>query len=314
MDAGDDIDEPRAGARFARRALLVGGLGAGVGVAAAVGTAQPAAASTGTMDYGANNNAGTTQTVLTSSNNGSTIDIVNTGTGVAVHAYTNGSGGHALAGDTDSPGHYGVIGSDTTSSGSAGVYGTSLQGYGVQGVGNSEFSYGVFADGAANGAGGLYATSTSGDGAYVVGQGGVGLRATASAAPAIYAVSAADGNTVVEVNEASTGGGVALEVLSTAGTGLSVRSTTGTALTVTGQVAFSRSGVATVAKGAKSVAVSGTSVTATSSVFATIQGFQSGVAVAGVTVHGSSFTIQLTKAVKAALKVGWFVLDAPPAD
>ncbi len=59
-----------------------------------------------------------------------------------------------------------------------------------------------------------------------------------------------------------------------------------------------------------SVAVTGVPLTSTSLIFATLQGHEKGVAVAGVVpdVAGSSFTIHLTKAATVSLDIAWFVV------
>jgi hypothetical protein len=56
----------------------------------------------------------------------------------------------------------------------------------------------------------------------------------------------------------------------------------------------------------KSVALDATSI-----VLVTAQGHVAGVAVSGVVknVKAKSFTVHLTKAIHAALELGWFVID-----
>ena len=59
-----------------------------------------------------------------------------------------------------------------------------------------------------------------------------------------------------------------------------------------------------------SVAVTGVALSSSSLILATLQGFEKGVAVAGVVpdVAASSFTIHLTKAAKVAVAVAWFII------
>lgn len=105
--------------RGTTRRKLMGGVVAG---AAAVATgvvlgAEPAAATTGAMQYGMGNDAGTAITRLTSTNISSTLNVVNNGYGFGVDAYA--ANGPALQGIAD-------IG--------AGVWGRSSPGIGVRGV------------------------------------------------------------------------------------------------------------------------------------------------------------------------------------
>jgi hypothetical protein len=113
--------------------------------------------------------------------------------------------------------------------------------------------------------------------------------------------------------------GIVVAALSTSGTAVAASSTAGTALSVSGVASFSRSGLATVAGTAAktkiSVTVTGVALTAASMILATPQGKVSGVAVEGVVpdVTAGSFTIYLTKAVKVALPIAWFIIDLPAA-
>lgn len=83
-----------------RRALIGGAVaGAAAVVTGALVGAQPAAATTGAMQYGAANNAGTTATTLSSSGS-PTLGVTNTGGGSALSA--TGSTGAALSATTTS--------------------------------------------------------------------------------------------------------------------------------------------------------------------------------------------------------------------
>ena len=91
--------------------------------------------------------------------------------------------------------------------------------------------------------------------------------------------------------------------------GVFASSTDGTALHVDGVTTFSRSGIATVAKGSTSVTVKLTPFSSVSLVFATPQGTgEAGVYVQGISKSNDKFIIELSEAPTAALKLGWFVI------
>jgi hypothetical protein len=83
------------------------------------------------------------------------------------------------------------------------------------------------------------------------------------------------------------------------------------ALQVQGPAVFSRSGVLTVAAGKSSATVTGVALTAASLVLVTLQQHAPGVYVLAAVpnVSASSFTVYLSKAVTAAAKVAWFVVN-----
>ena len=85
----------------------------------------------------------------------------------------------------------------------------------------------------------------------------------------------------------------------------------GTALKATGPAVFSRSGVLKVPAGKSSVTRTGVALSAASLVLATLQQDQAGVWVRSAVpnVAGSSFTVNLSKAVSASTKVAWFVVN-----
>jgi hypothetical protein len=98
-------------ARTTRRMLLGGGLAGVAGLAAgALLGGEPAAASTGTMQYGANNNAGTSGTNLTSSAVDKVLFVQNTGAGQALRAT---AGGVALAATSTSSMAIDAVGTTT---------------------------------------------------------------------------------------------------------------------------------------------------------------------------------------------------------
>ena len=79
---------------MSRRGALALGAAAAVGIGAladSVLAATPAGATTGTMQYGASNNAGTTATDLTSSATTETFSVENTGTGYGIDVTSTGA-------------------------------------------------------------------------------------------------------------------------------------------------------------------------------------------------------------------------------
>ena len=79
----------------------------------------------------------------------------------------------------------------------------------------------------------------------------------------------------------------------------------GYAIHAAGRLDFSTSGRVTIAKGANKVVVQGVQG---SMVLATLQGFQSGLSVAGVVLSGTTATIRLSKATTAPIDVAWFAM------
>jgi hypothetical protein len=75
-----------------------------------------------------------------------------------------------------------------------------------------------------------------------------------------------------------------------------------------GKVAFSTSGLSTVAAGTTSVTVTLAGVTTTSIDLATLQGDAGAIAVANAIPATGSFTINLTAAPSSAVQVAWFVI------
>jgi hypothetical protein len=96
--------------------------------------------------------------------------------------------------------------------------------------------------------------------------------------------------------------------LSDTGTGVYAKSSSGDALQVVGRVAFSLSGLATVAANQTSVTVNLTGVTTPSMILATLQTAAGAITVANAVPASGSFTINLTAAPSSSVKVAWFVL------
>jgi hypothetical protein len=188
-----------------------------------------------------------------------------------------------------------VLGNDNTSAGSFGVEGISGNGTGVCGLTEADGQSGVAGiDSSTSGGHGTFGRSSNGTGAY--------------------GTTGADGQSGVEGVDTSTNGGFGVQGISDTGVGVSATSTSGAALKVNGVADFSRSGMATVVgtttTAARTVNVTGVSLTASSLILATPQGNVAGVAVAGVvpSVAGSSFVIHLTKAITVSLPIAWFVV------
>ena len=93
--------------------------------------------------------------------------------------------------------------------------------------------------------------------------------------------------------------------------GLGVLAIGAVALEVHGPAVFTRSGVLTVAAGKSSATQTGVALTTSSLVLATMQQDKTGLYVRSAVpnVTGSSFTINLSKAVTASITVAWFVVN-----
>lgn len=89
--SASSADDASRGPHWTRRGLLFGGLTAAAGAAAGVAGASPAAAATGTMQFGAANNATSSATGLTSTSATETLLVTNTGTGQALEVVAPGT-------------------------------------------------------------------------------------------------------------------------------------------------------------------------------------------------------------------------------
>jgi hypothetical protein len=105
-----------------------------------------------------------------------------------------------------------------------------------------------------------------------------------------------------------TNGATGVYGLSDTGTGIYAESTSGDALQVVGKVAFSTSGLATVAANEQNADVTLASVTTSSMILATLQDDVGAIAVANAVAHSGSFRINLSAAPTSAVKVAWFVI------
>jgi hypothetical protein len=155
-----------------RGAMLAAAAAAG-GTALVAAQASPAAATTGTMQFGISNDAGTAQTTLTSTDANITLEVRNTGSGFALYADDNGAG-------TNSPLGSQVLNFNSTASAAA---------FGTYGLGPSITA-----------SNGLYLNAASVISADTVGTGNAidGLiNNTASAATALHGVTNGTGSAVV---------------------------------------------------------------------------------------------------------------------
>jgi hypothetical protein len=203
------------------------------------------------------------------------------------------------------PGNTGVFGISTQDANSVGVGGASMDGTGVHGQSatglgvhgvSSEF---VAIKGESTGFAGVWGRSVNGpgvDGGSDTGHGVSGLTHAAGKA-GVYGFSDA-------------GRGVIGESLNSIG--VFAKSTNNVALRVEGRLSLKRSGSVTAAAGARRVdaTVSG-GLPSGSMAFATLQGYQSGLAVAGVRLNYPSagkLRIYFTKATTASIKASWLVV------
>jgi hypothetical protein len=103
--------------------------------------------------------------------------------------------------------------------------------------------------------------------------------------------------------------GTGMKAVTISGTALHASATSGTALRVDGKVHLSRSGRATIAKGAASKVVVVAGVTTSSKVFAVLAASRTGRYVRAVVPSSGYFTIRLNDKVSSKTSVSWFVLD-----
>jgi hypothetical protein len=227
-------------------------------------------------------------------------------TSSGVHGWASTRDGYGVTGLNDLSGNMGRLGTPTS-----GVEGTSGAGDGLVGsskaanksgcygyTGNEQ-GYGVYGRNTANRNTGFLGGWVDGANGYSTARAGAGVRGTHSDAAgwAAIATNTASGT------EARLGGPI----------GCYARSGPDRfALVTYGKVAMSRSGVATVPAGGKSVQVPSAAVTGASYVLATLQASRAGawVTAAVVNTTSDSITIYLNKVVSSATKVAWLVLDA----
>lgn len=264
------------GTRHSRRALMTGAVAAGAGIATSMvlGTKPSAAADMGNLILGESNTA-SHQTSLT---NTAAATGADTRTGLAVTGGTGTGGPNGGTGITGNGGRATGGGLD-----GAGVSGNSGSGSGLVGI------------------------STSGVGVKGSSSTGPGVFGASREKPGVTGITTGSGQAgVAGRNDTRSGYGVS--GTSAQGTGVLASSGLGTALSVQGKVSFSRSGIATIPKGTTSITVKLAGVSGSSMVLATLQQVQKGVLIAGAVPGTNSFTIYLSQAPTASLKVAWFVI------
>jgi hypothetical protein len=256
--------------------------------------------------------------------NGNGVTGNGSGTGAGVVGF-GGAGGDGVQGNGNGNGN-GVTGNGSGTG--AGVAGYSTSGWGVfaesasntalQALGHT----GTGVVGTSTGAAGVYGQSGATDGFAITRDGVRGFTDSAKAA-GVRGQNASGGHGVSGGTSSTGGGGSAAVDGTNSGTGPGVRGAGGigvlaqatgsgaTALSVQGPAVFSRSGVLTVAAGKSSANVTGVALTSASLVLATLQQHITGVYVQAAVpnVTGSSFTVYLSKAVTAATKVAWFIIN-----
>jgi hypothetical protein len=321
-DAGDDGRRP-----YSRRRLIAGAAaaaGAGVAATFAIG-GRPAGAATPRIEgddtpvLGGVSNDYTNATVVsaTSGNGLWGITSQQSASGVYGEDISASPGGSGVAGFSQSG--IGVVGAtgyigEITGTGPVGVLGT--DGSAGTGPGVSAFLGNPSNDSPAMQA------VTDGTGAAILAE----IDNTSSVAPAIIAFNNGTGPAIQAQASGSAAIGFWCQGMSgatayyaTTDTGTAVSATafddSGTALAVEGVATFSRSGIAAVTgthhTPARSVTVSGQSLTQESLVLATAQGKVAGVAIEGVVVDvaASSFTIYLTATVTVTLPIAYMIVN-----
>jgi hypothetical protein len=333
----EDIEVPETPLRrYGRRGLMLGAAAVGAGITASVvaGGSTAEAANKGDVILGKSNAASSTTSITTSGGSAlyGVAEAASGLTGITAGLWGDSESEDGVVGtSTDNCGVYGVavaasgigrgqagVGGDSSTG--SGVVGSSASGDGVHGVAAAATGYiglqsGV--SGESSSGVGVWGTSLENIGVY-------GLAGYSSSGQADLGVLGEDSTEagavgVYGVSLSGLGVGVWGDSGGATGIGVQAGSAAGTALQVDGVASFSRSGVATVVgtktTKASSVQVTGVTLTASSMVLATPQGYMAGVGVAGVVtdVTTGSFTIYLTKAVAVSLAVAWFIIDLPAA-
>ena len=161
---------------------------------------------------------------------------------------------------------------------------------------------------------GIAIKATSSTGQAIRGEGGLGVRGVGlgSGAFGVFGEVTTPGSTGVMGGNGSTSGqGVWAWADSGADAIFAQNDSVGNAVRVSGKVALSRSGTATVRKGKTSVKVTGTAVDDTTRAIATLQQHRKGVGVAAAVPNATTdtITIYLTAPAPSATKVTWMLLD-----
>jgi hypothetical protein len=130
--------------------------------------------------------------------------------------------------------------------------------------------------------------------------------ATAGTGPAVAGQSSKAGGRGVQGRGEN--GAIGVQGLSDTGIGVYAESGPGVALHVVGKATFSRSGLATIKAGSKTVTVRMAGVTSASLVLATLHQAAGPVAVASAVPSSGSFTIHLTRAPASGVQAAYLVL------
>jgi hypothetical protein len=184
-----------------------------------------------------------------------------------------------------------VYGEDNSTGGTASNPGVGVLGFSPTGIGvhaRTSIGTALSVDGPSTFDGEIIATGEIRAGSFSTGSGAI-----TAGSVSVYAAGAGPG----VIGSCATGVGVLAE------------SAEGTALRVSGKLELSRSGLASVPKGAKTATVQLPGVASSTLVLATVQGSSGKVAVANVIPSAGEFTVNLTAVAKGPLNVAWIVVD-----
>jgi hypothetical protein len=214
--------------------------------------------------------------------------------------------GAGLWGVANGQTRHGIFGSNTGGGHGAGGMADSAGAAGVHGVNDSDEGIGVWGEAKSNGSG-VYGTNPSSNGAgvqgFASGPGGVGVYGNSSQYVGVLGATFGGPKGVGVLGRTLAAGGVAIVADSYNQDGAN-------AFVAYGPTVFSRSGLATIPRGAKSVTVTQVSLTATSLVLATVQAAAKQYVQSAVPdVAGSQFVIKLNAAATTDLPVGWFIVN-----
>jgi hypothetical protein len=197
-------------------------------------------------------------------------------------------------------------GTDPTFVGLKGCGSTGLVGNGFIGVFGSGTGTGVKADSAGTGVY-SYGGNVGVEGTTITGTGVKGSNAGSTGVGVlgqVYGTGAGMYGVAIQ-------NGVGVFGDTTDGVGVQARSTNGLALNVLGKVKFSRSGVASVVPGQKSITVTLAGVTTSDLILATVQGGAGAYFVKSAVSGTGKFTIYINKLAGATVVIAYFVMSGP---
>jgi len=301
--------------------LLTAAATGAVGVVAAQTAFGATAANAGTdgdVVLGAFNTETHNTAITNTTKDQNGLDVVATGAGVAVTGQSDANSGVAGVG---TPGVFGL----TVKSGSNGVWGEAGQtstANGVYGHASNSGASGVY--GLNDGTGfGVAGRAHNGTGVLGDSQAGTGMSASTVTGTALEVIAGGTGGTGMHSTDGGSGNGPAVVakltnpanpspavLAETDGTGPAIyaRSGAGVALHVAGKVTFSRSGLATIRAGSKTVTVRMAGVNSSSLILATLHRAAGSIAVASAVPGSGSFTINLSRAPATNIQVAYLVL------